>query len=71
MVWENGGACELLCVAVAVYRNCGLWGFQYVGVAVRRSQCGELWCGSVTVRGNCGVCELRCVTAAVYRSYSL
>ena len=32
---------------------------------------GDLWGGSVAVRGNCGVCVLRCLTAAVYRSYSL
>ena len=27
MVWESCGVCELLHVAVAVYSNCGLWGF--------------------------------------------
>ena len=26
-VWESCGVCELLCVAVVVYSNCGLWGF--------------------------------------------
>ena len=27
VVWESCSVCELLHVAVAVYSNCGLWGF--------------------------------------------
>ena len=39
---EEVTVCMLRCVAVAVYRNCGLW---------------ELWCGGVVVCGSCTMVE--------------
>ena len=35
MVWESYGVCELLCVAVAMYSNCGLWAADYGSTLLR------------------------------------
>ena len=67
MVLESGDVCELLCGSV---QELGFVGAPVCGRWDVRELVGELWCGSVVVRGNRGVCELRRVAAAVCRSYS-
>ena len=49
--------CELCCMAVALYKNCGLWELQCVEVALWGScSVGKLWCVVVVVWGghHCG-----------------